>query len=77
MADLKRETRERLDVWERELRIAIQQTEAEPERERIQRELMEISTRRDQLDQLDAEQLQTLRDHLARDPRDWVRHRQT
>jgi hypothetical protein len=75
MGDLKRETKERLDEWERQLRLAIQETQAEPERERIQRELMELSTRREQLDQLDANQLKTLHDHLSRDPRQWVRHR--
>lgn len=74
MADLMQETRDRLDEWERQLRLAIQETEAEPERERIQRELMELSTRREQLDQLDEKQLETLHDHLARDPRRWVRH---
>ena len=74
MADLMKETEERLDRWERELRAAIQETEAEPERERIQRQLMELSTRREQLDQLDEGQLRTLRDHLSRVPRRWVRH---
>ena len=74
MADLMQETKERLDEWERQLRAAIERTQIEDERARIQRELMELTTRRDQLDQLTEQQLRTLRDHLQRDPREWVRH---
>lgn len=74
MADLMQETKERLDEWERQLRSAIEQTQIEGERERIQRELMELTTRREQLGELSEQQLRTLRDHLQRDPRAWVRH---
>lgn len=74
MADLIQETRERLDEWERQLRTAIERTQIEGERERIQRELMELTTRREQLGELTEQQLRTLRDHLQRDPREWVRH---
>lgn len=74
MANLMQETRKRLDEWEKQLRAAIERTQLEGERERIQRELMELTTRREQLGQLTEQQLRTLRDHLQRDPREWVRH---
>lgn len=74
MADLKEETRNRLAEWKEQLEAAITETEATAERERIQRELMELDTRRQQLDALNPEQLKTLHEHLQRDPREWVRH---
>lgn len=76
MTDLMQETKERLDEWERQLRLAVGETQAEQERQRIQRQLMEISTRRDQLEQLDPQQLATLHKNLAKDPRGWIRHQQ-
>ena len=74
MANLIHETRERLDEWERQLRRAIERTQVETEKERIQEELMEISTRRERLDDLTEEQLRTLHERLQRDPRRWVEH---
>jgi len=73
-ADLKRAAEARIDTWERALRAAIEDTHVESERARIQRELVELSTRRDQLEALDDGQLARLRDHLSRDPGAWVRH---
>lgn len=74
MADLIQEAKERLDEWERQLRAAIERTQIEDERQRIQRELMELTTRRERLDELSDEQLRTLHHHLQRDPKKWVRH---
>lgn len=74
MANLRQQTRERLDAWEKQLLRAIEQTQVEGERQRIQAELMELSTRRNRLDELTEEQLRTLHDHLQRDPKRWVDH---
>jgi uncharacterized tellurite resistance protein B-like protein len=76
MADLRDKTRERLQTWERKLAFALERTHIEAERQRLQRELAELSTARDELHRLSDEQLQRVYERLGRDPNDWIEHRE-
>ncbi len=75
MPDLKEMTKERLTHWQRRLAIALTNTHIESERQRIQRQLAELSNARDDLDRLSADQLDRLHQHLERDPDEWIAHR--
>jgi len=72
MNGLMEKTRERLELWETRLQRALFRSSAASQA-RIQRELMELWDRKQSLSQLDATQLRTLHDHLARDPNEWLR----
>lgn len=75
MADLKQSTLERLERWERKLAHALERTHIEAERQRLQRQLADLSTARDQLDGLSEAQLARVYERLGRDPDDWIEHR--
>lgn len=72
--DLQQTVEQRIQTWESALTRELEQTTAQAERDRIQRELVELGARRDRMEGLDASQLQKLSEHLARDPRAWLRH---
>lgn len=74
-AQLKQNTIARLAEWERRLAEALSRTHIDSERRRFQRELSELRTVRGELDRLNADQLRTLHERLARDPNDWIMHR--
>lgn len=75
MADLKQKTLERLEEWERKLAHALERTHIESERQRLQRQLADLSTARDQLATLSEAQLERVYERLGRDPNDWIEHR--
>lgn len=75
MADLKSKTLERLEEWERKLAYALERTHIEAERQRLQRQLADLSTARDQIDHLTDVQLERVYERLGRDPNDWIEHR--
>lgn len=75
MADLKQKTLERLEDWEHKLALALERTHIEAERQRLQRQLADLSTARDQLDRLGPDQLRVVYERLGRDPNDWIMHR--
>jgi hypothetical protein len=75
MADLKEKTLERLEDWEHKIALALERTHIEAERQRLQRQLADLSTARDQIDQLGPDQLRIVYERLGRDPNDWIMHR--
>lgn len=75
MADLKQQTLERLEEWERKLAFALERTHIEAERQRLQRQLADLSTAKDQIDHLGPDQLRRVYERLGRDPNDWIEHR--
>lgn len=75
MADIKQKTYERLEDWEHRLALALERTHIEAERQRIQRQLADLSTARDQIEHLDPEALQRVYERLGADPNDWIEHR--
>ncbi len=76
MTDILERTVARLEEWEHRLALALERTNIEAERQRIQRQLADLSTARDQLEHLSAEQLERVYERLSRDPNDWIQHRQ-
>ncbi len=75
MADLMQKTMERLEEWERRIAHALERTHIEAERQRLQRQLADLSTARDQLGSLPEAQLARVYERLGRDPNDWIEHR--
>ena len=75
MADLKQKTLERLEDWEHKLALALEATHIEAERQRLQRQLADLSTARDQIDHLGPDRLRAVYERLGRDPNDWILHR--
>lgn len=76
MRDIEEKTRARLEDWEHKLAFALERTHIEAERQRIQRQLADLSTARDQLEHLSEAQLRAVHERLGRDPNDWIEHRQ-
>ncbi len=77
MGRLERSTRERLDRWERALRDALEQTQIEEEKRRLERELVELGQARLDLSSMDPAEIERLHERLARDPSEWVSHHAT
>jgi hypothetical protein len=75
MRTIEEKTRARLGEWEHRLAFALERTHIEAERQRIQRQLADLSTARDQLDRLTELQLERVLERLGRDPEDWIAHR--
>lgn len=75
MGDLKQKTEQRLADWEHKLAYALERTHIEAERQRLQRQLADLSTARDQLDGLTEAQLRRVYERLGRDPNDWIEHK--
>jgi predicted nucleic acid-binding Zn-ribbon protein len=76
MTDMLAKTVARLEEWEHQLALALERTHIEAERQRIQRQLADLSTARDQLEHLSDEQLEQVYERLCRSPNDWIAHRQ-
>lgn len=75
MADIKTKTYERLEDWEHRLALALERTHIEAERQRIQRQLADLSTARDQIEHLGPDELQRVYERLGANPNDWIEHR--
>jgi hypothetical protein len=73
--ELKEQTRERIQEWERRIAYALERTYVESERRRFQWEISELRTVRDQLERLSDDQLRVLHERLARDPGEWITQR--
>jgi len=74
MKTLEQATRQRLDRWEQVLRGALEQTQVEDEKQRLERELAELGQARTELPSMTRAQQQRLHDHLSRDPAAWLAH---
>lgn len=72
MTPLEQQARTRLDRWEHALREALEQTQIEEEKHRLERELAELGQAREELSSLGRSDLERLNERLARDPSDWV-----
>jgi len=75
MASMKEKTLDRLEEWEHQLAFALERTHIEAERQRLQRQLADLSTARDQIEHLDPEALARVYERLSADPIDWIEHR--
>lgn len=75
MADLKEKTLERLEDWEHQLAFALERTHIEAERQRLQRQLADLSTAKDQIEHLGPDELARVYERLGADPNDWIEHR--
>jgi hypothetical protein len=75
MKELRQKTIERLEEWERRIALALERTQIEAERQRLQRQLADLSVARDQIEHLGEAELARVHERLARDPNDWIEHR--